>query len=347
MDAWAAAKPRVCFEFQVEKIIGISTDGNYQVQWAPAWVSRFHLIGCEHLIQEFLQEQLQREVNGAQQAGFRNNATEESESVPIQRKEDDPEDNSNVLLAMHELSSRKEIVDSNIAPNSDPATILSAEGPAESSSGSPPKEDTMDSTIIKRGSDSINSLRSLDSVACVTAVEGHDSEICAQRRYIVEEEPQFLTSDLLKPSHMSIDISNQQELSELMTSTLCADTSDDPNNAPVSINVNNEEDVSGSSQTICNTIVSSSDAISNNDEGNEENYRFLSDLARLNSSSKTSAKKGESNSSKALAKRVQLSNKESKKRFPCYHCGKSYEETKALIKHINSPCEWLIFLWIL
>ena len=44
--------------FEVEKVIGVSSDGNYQVQWAPAWVSKFHLVGCEHLIQEFLQRQI-------------------------------------------------------------------------------------------------------------------------------------------------------------------------------------------------------------------------------------------------------------------------------------------------
>ena len=48
-------RPQVCFE--VEKVIGVSSDGSYQVQWAPAWVSKFHLVGCEHLIQEFLQQQ--------------------------------------------------------------------------------------------------------------------------------------------------------------------------------------------------------------------------------------------------------------------------------------------------
>merc|ERR1712013_659564 len=47
--------------FEVEKIIGVSSDGNYQVQWAPAWVSKFHLVGCEHLIQEFLQQQQQQQ----------------------------------------------------------------------------------------------------------------------------------------------------------------------------------------------------------------------------------------------------------------------------------------------
>ena len=45
------SRPRMCFE--VEKVIGVSSDGSYKVQWAPAWVSRFHLVGCEHLIQEF------------------------------------------------------------------------------------------------------------------------------------------------------------------------------------------------------------------------------------------------------------------------------------------------------
>ena len=52
------AKPRVGWE--VEKIIGMSTDGNicnYQVQWAPAWVSSYHLVGCDHLIENFLQQQ--------------------------------------------------------------------------------------------------------------------------------------------------------------------------------------------------------------------------------------------------------------------------------------------------
>ena len=48
----------VCFK--VEKVIGISSnDGTYQVQWAPVWVSKLHLVGCEHLIKEFLQQQQQ------------------------------------------------------------------------------------------------------------------------------------------------------------------------------------------------------------------------------------------------------------------------------------------------
>jgi len=55
MEGSSGSRPHVSFE--VEKIIGISSDGNYQVQWKPAWVSKFHLVGCEHLIEEFLLEQ--------------------------------------------------------------------------------------------------------------------------------------------------------------------------------------------------------------------------------------------------------------------------------------------------
>ena len=58
MEGPLCTKPRVCYE--VEKIIGMSSEGNvrtYRVQWSPAWVTGFHLVGCEHLIQEFLQQQ--------------------------------------------------------------------------------------------------------------------------------------------------------------------------------------------------------------------------------------------------------------------------------------------------
>ena len=51
------SKPRLSLCFEVEKVIGVSSDGNYQVQWAPAWVNKFHLVGCEHLIEEYLQQQ--------------------------------------------------------------------------------------------------------------------------------------------------------------------------------------------------------------------------------------------------------------------------------------------------
>jgi len=60
MEASVVGNPQVCF--MVEKVIGVCSEGNiptYQVQWAPAWVSSLQLQGCEHLIQEFLQEQQQ------------------------------------------------------------------------------------------------------------------------------------------------------------------------------------------------------------------------------------------------------------------------------------------------
>ena len=59
MSKTFGSRPIMCFE--VEKVIGVSNDGSYQVQWAPAWVSKFHLVGCEHLIQEFLQRQQQQQ----------------------------------------------------------------------------------------------------------------------------------------------------------------------------------------------------------------------------------------------------------------------------------------------
>merc|ERR1712013_378259 len=65
MSVSLGSRPLMCFE--VEKVIGVSSDGNYQVQWAPAWVSKFHLVGCEHLIQEFLQRQQQRQPQEQQQ----------------------------------------------------------------------------------------------------------------------------------------------------------------------------------------------------------------------------------------------------------------------------------------
>ena len=51
--------PSVCFK--VEKIIGVSQGyGNmrtYQVQWSPSWVSSAHLVGCDQLLKEFLNQQ--------------------------------------------------------------------------------------------------------------------------------------------------------------------------------------------------------------------------------------------------------------------------------------------------
>merc|ERR1711879_780347 len=51
----------ISFTFQVEKITGVAVDEknnkSYEVQWAPNWVSSCNLIGCEKLIEQFLQQQ--------------------------------------------------------------------------------------------------------------------------------------------------------------------------------------------------------------------------------------------------------------------------------------------------
>merc|ERR1711962_226245 len=77
------SKPRASFEFEVEKVVGISADGRYQVQWAPAWVSKFHLVGCEHLIQEFLQQQGEKEA--CPEPNNDNNLTPGSSDVGMNR----------------------------------------------------------------------------------------------------------------------------------------------------------------------------------------------------------------------------------------------------------------------
>ena len=56
--------PSVCFV--IEKIIDVCEgDGNmknYKVQWTPTWISSSNLVGCQHLIEEFLQQK--RECEG-------------------------------------------------------------------------------------------------------------------------------------------------------------------------------------------------------------------------------------------------------------------------------------------
>lgn len=57
--------PSVCFS--VEKIIDVSVgEGdscNYQVVWAPMWISSQYLMGCQHLIEDFLNHKRVREDN--------------------------------------------------------------------------------------------------------------------------------------------------------------------------------------------------------------------------------------------------------------------------------------------
>ena len=54
-------QPSVCYT--IEKIIGVSQGyGNtktYQVQWTPTWVCSSHLVGCEKLLNDFLNQQHQ------------------------------------------------------------------------------------------------------------------------------------------------------------------------------------------------------------------------------------------------------------------------------------------------
>ena len=67
MESTFRIGPSVCFE--VQKITGVSIGdhGNqktYQVQWAPTWISSFHLVGCEHLIEEFMHQQSSKGLLG-------------------------------------------------------------------------------------------------------------------------------------------------------------------------------------------------------------------------------------------------------------------------------------------
>ena len=88
MESTHASSPHVRFE--IEKVIGISSSGNvrsYQVQWAPAWVSSFHLVGCEHLINDFLhQEQTGKENDEGDNGGecMTHNGDNCSDSLNVQ-----------------------------------------------------------------------------------------------------------------------------------------------------------------------------------------------------------------------------------------------------------------------
>lgn len=65
----AKVQASVCFE--VEEILGVSVGignvKNYCVRWAPTWVSALNLVGCEQLIEQFLQQQKQEEEKQKQQ----------------------------------------------------------------------------------------------------------------------------------------------------------------------------------------------------------------------------------------------------------------------------------------
>ena len=88
--------PLVCFK--VEKVIGVSSDGNYQVQWAPAWVSKFHLVGCEHLIKEFLQQQEQQQAQQQHQQQQQQQHHHHHQQQQQQQQQQEDEDQISILL---------------------------------------------------------------------------------------------------------------------------------------------------------------------------------------------------------------------------------------------------------
>ena len=87
--------------FQVEKVIGVSSDGNYQVQWAPAWVSKFHLVGCEHLIQEFLQHQHQHQEQRKKQPLKQYQKQQKQQQRQKQKQQNREEHQNETLQPLH------------------------------------------------------------------------------------------------------------------------------------------------------------------------------------------------------------------------------------------------------
>merc|ERR1712200_260703 len=69
--------------------VGTGNVRTYQVQWAPAWVSGLHLVGCEHLIEEFLQKQDLHESSGSRKISNDefNNASRASDFGALHRND--------------------------------------------------------------------------------------------------------------------------------------------------------------------------------------------------------------------------------------------------------------------
>ena len=83
-----------CARFAVEKVVGVSRDGNYLVQYAPTWVSKFHLVGCEHLIEEYLQQQQQEQQQQQQQQKLQ---PQQQQQQQDQEKPDEQQQQQNVI----------------------------------------------------------------------------------------------------------------------------------------------------------------------------------------------------------------------------------------------------------
>ena len=60
------ARIRPSAHFEVERILSVSSVGTsriYQVQWSPTWICGEQLVGCEQMIEQFIQRQLVEEQN--------------------------------------------------------------------------------------------------------------------------------------------------------------------------------------------------------------------------------------------------------------------------------------------
>jgi len=150
-------RPSMCFE--IEKVIGVSIGtGNvrtYQVQWAPAWVSGLHLVGCEHLIEEFLQKQSEEDSN--------------MNSYSIVEREGPVEENFDGSVASSETPSNS----GNIAKG---ALLSHHEDGAESQGSDLPNANTtIDVSIDTSSRTRVNSVTSMNSIT-IKEEEGSESD---------------------------------------------------------------------------------------------------------------------------------------------------------------------------
>ena len=81
-------RPSVCYE--VQKILGVTMDEcsnvtSYRVQWAPAWVTSNHLVGCEHLLHEFMNKQ-QKQQKQQQLKQLQQQHNQQQQYKPVQNR---------------------------------------------------------------------------------------------------------------------------------------------------------------------------------------------------------------------------------------------------------------------
>lgn len=81
--------PSVCFG--VEKIIGVSDNGDsYKVQWNPVWINASNLVGCQHLIQQFHDQQLSQQTQQEKKHGKRQKLKQQQQQQ-LQHKQQQPQ----------------------------------------------------------------------------------------------------------------------------------------------------------------------------------------------------------------------------------------------------------------